>query len=238
MAFTSMPRQSGLARSLSIALFLCLLLLGYSLIRYRGMLVFSRSGLLFAGLLLVLTGLFAAYAFIVREISEGFGRDEMWAQRQGVNFGLLASLFWLAEVVGDNILPTSSRIIDIICLAGVLVVTLIGGIYGARHTGNFSFGLRIGLWSGMLSALIAWIALLLLTYILMTRLQLYPQYIHGFAHSGDSNITTYIVKNAIFDAAGHLIIGPLLGLALGALGALAGSALFRRKSDLQMEEQS
>ena len=228
MAFTSMPQPSGLARGLFVALFVCLLLLGYGLIRYRGMLVFSGQGLLFAGLLLLLTVLFAAYAFVGREISEGFGRDEMWAQRQAVMVGLLAAVFWVVEVVVDNIISTPNRTIAIACGVGVLVVVFFGGLYGAQHTRTFAFGLRIGLWSGMLSSLFAWIALLLLTYILMARLQLYPQYVQGFTHSGNPDIMTYIVKNAIFAAAVHLVIGPVLGLALGALGALAGRALTRR----------
>lgn len=238
MAFTSMPKPSGLARNLFVALFLCLLLLGYGLIRYRGLLIFSRSGLLFAGLLLVLTVLFVAYAYIGREISEGFGRDEMWAQQQGLNFGILAALFWLAQVAVDTINATPNRVVDIICIGGVIVVTFLAGLYGAWHTHSFSFGLRIGLWSGMLSSLVAWVALLLLTYVLLPRLQLYPLSVQGFAHSGDADIATYIVRNAMFVAAGHLVLGPVLGLALGALGALPGKALSRPESSRQPEEQS
>lgn len=236
MAFTSLPEQSGLARSLYIALFLCLLLLGYGLIRYRGMLVFSGQGLLFAGLLLLLTLIFAAYAFLGREISEGFGREEMWAQRQGMNFGLLVALFWVAEVVVDNIIPTFNLVIAIACIVGVLVVQFIAGVYGAQHTRSFSFGLRIGLWSGMLSSLIAWIVLLVLTYILMPQLQGYSRYMQGFAHSGTSDIMTYIVKNAISAATGYLVIGPVMGLAFGALGALVGKFFAGRKSVVQSEE--
>ncbi|GAC1475024.1 MAG: hypothetical protein PVSMB5_29150 [Ktedonobacteraceae bacterium] len=237
MAFTPVEEQSGLARNLLVLLFLCLLLLGYGLIRYREMLTFSRPGLLFVGLLLVLTLLFAGYAFIGREVSEGFGRNEMWAQRQGVLFGLLAGLLWVLEIVVDDILPASNSVIAIICLVALLVLACCAGFYGAQHTRSFSFGLKIGLWSGMLGSLIAWIALLLLTYILLERLRLYPQYMLGFRHSGDPDIATYLVKNAIFLAAGHLVLGPLLGLALGALGALAGQGLARRKPAPQADEQ-
>ena len=236
MAFTSMPEQSGLARSLFVALLLGLLLLGYGLIRYRSMLVFSGQGLLFAGLLLLLTIMFASYAFVGREISEGFGRDEMWAQRQGMNFGLLGSLFLGAEAVVDNILPDFNFLIALACALGLLIVQFIAGLYGARHTRSLSSGLRIGLWSGMLSSLIAWIVLLLMTYILMPLLQNYPRYIQGFSHSGTSDITTYIAKNAIVAATSYLVIGPIMGLAFGALGALLGKAFAPRKPAPQLEE--
>ncbi len=222
-------KQSALGHNLFFSLFFSSLLLGYGLIKYRGMLTFSRQGLLFAGLLLVLVVAFVVYVLVSRDVADGFGRDEIWAQQQGVTFGLLAGLFWIGEIVADNIVATPMRLIGIICIVGVLVVTFLGGVYGAWHTKTFRFGLRIGLWSGMLSSLVAWIIVMFLTYILMERLQHYPQYIQGFAHSGDPDIMTYLVKNAIFASAAHLVFGPLLGLALGALGALLGKALVRAR---------
>ncbi len=43
-------------------------------------------------------------------------------------------------------------------------------------------------------------------------LQHYPYNIQGFAHSGDPDIMTYLVKHAIFASAAHLVFGPCWGL--------------------------
>jgi len=237
MEFTSKPPSSTLGRNLFILLFFCSLLLGYGLFRYRGMLTSSLQGWLFAGVLLVMVVFFAAYAYISREVIEGFGPDEMWAQQRGDSYGLCAGFFWTIEIIAANMTPEPNRIVDIICIVGVLLVAFLGSLHGVLHTRSFAYGLRIGLWSGMLSALISCFVLLLLTYLLLGRLQLYPQYVQEFVHSGDLNITNHIVKNAILASAGHIVLGPLLGLALGALGALLGRTIVHRKPVTQQEKE-
>jgi hypothetical protein len=88
----------------------------------------------------------------------------------------------------------------------------------------------------MLSALITWIVLLLLTYVLMSRLQSYPRYMQGLAHSGTYDIAVYIVRNAIVAATGYLVVGPVVGLVFGALGALPGKVFARREAAPQLEK--
>ncbi len=45
-----------------------------------------------------------------------------------------ACLFWICEIVVQDTTVSLIRLIRIMCIVGVLVVTFLGGVYGAWHT--------------------------------------------------------------------------------------------------------
>jgi hypothetical protein len=94
-------------------------------------------------------------------------------------------------------------------------------------TRSFRGGLMAGLWCGIVSSLIASLALLSLPHLFLGTLQQDAQTIEEFRRSGAPDLVTYIIGDFSAAATNHLLIGLLLGLIVGALGAAIGVGVAR-----------
>lgn len=78
----------------------------------------------------------------------------------------------------------------------------------------------------MISALMAMAALLADTYLFSPIRPGSTVLTQVFTNGADADIPTHLVRDAIASGAGYLVLGSLLGVCLGALGAL-GAAVGR-----------
>jgi hypothetical protein len=151
------------------------------------------------------------------------------ALRWGAIFGLGAGLGWLIEIVAGNLAVGQPWRLPAY-FGGTLIalcLTLAVGVAGAVATRSFRGGLVAGIWSGIMSGLIACLALLSLPWLFPGTLQRDAQTLAEYARSGAPDLATYIAGDYSAAAIGHLLIGLLLGLLLGALGAAIGAGLAR-----------
>jgi hypothetical protein len=103
---------------------------------------------------------------------------------------------------------------------------LLAGAVGAMRTGRIQTGAAVGFWSGLISGLITFLTLMLMTYLFMAAFQADPQNVHDFHQSGERTLATLIVGDSLFASCAHLVvIGMLWGTVLGVVGAAVGLAL-------------
>jgi hypothetical protein len=154
------------------------------------------------------------------------------ALRWGTLCGLGAGLGWMIEVAAGNLAVGQSW--QLVAYFGgtlmALALTLAAGVAGALTTRSFRGGLVAGVWSGIMSGLIGCLALLALPHLFLDALRRDPQTLAEFARSRASNLATYIAGDFSAGAINHLLIGLLLGLTLGVLGAAIGVGAARDTS--------
>jgi hypothetical protein len=147
----------------------------------------------------------------------------------GTLCGLGAGLGWVLEIAAGNLAVGQAW--QLLAYFGgtliALALTLAAGVAGAVATRSFSGGLMAGLWCGIVSSLIASLALLSLPHLLLGTLQQDAQTTEEFRRSGAPDPVTYIIGDFSAAATNHLLIGLLLGLIVGALGAAIGVGVAR-----------
>jgi hypothetical protein len=151
------------------------------------------------------------------------------ALRWGTLCGLGAGLGWVIEIAAGNLAVGQAW--PLFAYFGgsllALALTLAAGVTGAVATRDFRGGLMAGVWCGIVSSLIAGLALLALPRLFLGTLQRDAQTLAEFAWSGAPDLVTYIVGDYSAGATNHLLLGLFLGLALGALGATIGVGVAR-----------
>jgi hypothetical protein len=209
-------------------LVVALLLVANDLIRYPA--IVTSSPLEAVIYLVVLVSLIGIYAIFASRGTHPIYLDTAFAVRQGATFGLLVGAMWIVEVLAGNIGDAALAWVRVVYYAAILAVvafTLVGGIIGGQRSGRFESGALLGLWSGLVSGLIVFLAGMLLPALFMSVLQGDAQTIAEFHRSGTADISTYIVGDSIVGFTNHLWLGPLLGLLLGAIGGFIGANLTR-----------
>jgi hypothetical protein len=154
------------------------------------------------------------------------------ALRWGAIFGLGAGIGWLMEIVAGNLVVGQAWQLEAY-FGGTLIalaLTFAAGVAGAIVTHSFRGGLVAGIWSGIVSGLIACLALLSLPWLFPGTLQRDAQTLAEFARSGVPDLATYIAGDYSAAAIAHLLLGLALGLILGALGATIGAGIARATS--------
>ena len=154
---------------------------------------------------------------------------------QGLFFGLVIGLLWVIEVVTGNLNFANADWANVLYFGSmlvVLIVTFAAGFRGAQQSARTIAGIQVGLWSGMISSLITFIALMLITYLFQAKLQAIPQNMQEYLRSGAPDFTTYLVSDSLAGATNHLWIGPFLGLVIGGIGSVIGKALANSASKL------
>ncbi len=218
-------RNYGMLRlTLLSGVVLCLLASLFSMIRYPGILTPLAVGILYLVLFALTIG---AYLVTVIRLSHPATPDTMLALSWGVRWGLLIAALWIIELLAGNLGDGHGWVLIPYYVGefGAYGLTVAAGLLGARRTCRVSTGALIGLWSGVVSGLVMALALLLVAYGLSGHLQHDPQTIQEFQRSGAPDLTTYIVGDFLAAMIGHLLlVGLLLGTALGALGGLIGVA--------------
>jgi hypothetical protein len=159
-------------------------------------------------------------------------------KRLSILFGLLIGAMWIGEVLLGNLGGTSvfgylrdvhPRVFALapaFALAAV-IVTLFGGMLAAYQLNSIPAALRVGVWSGLLSGGIALLTLLAVTFLFHNAMMGDPANIHEFARSAhhlpaQAELSRFLYIDALGGGLNHLWIGPLLGVTVGAVGAVFG----------------
>jgi hypothetical protein len=207
------------------AVVLCLSVTAYSLLRYPGILVPLRTGMLYSG---VLVAVLLTYLLIAWRLTGNDDSDSVLAAGPGLNWGLIIAIFWLIEMLAGNLFDGKSSLVRIFYFGSSILafgLPLFAGIWGLKKSGRIRDGMLIGLWSGIVSGLLAFLILMMITYLFLNTMLRDPQNALQFKESGAPDLVTFIIGDSLAGATGHLLIGIILGTALGSVGGLLGKGL-------------
>ena len=221
---------SPIPQVVSVGIVISLVVAGYSLLRYPGILLPLRVGLAFAAILLVTL---LSYLMITWRLTRSKDSDAAWGARYGLNWGILIAGFWLLEIVAGNLLNPQYSIVKIVYFgssAMAFSLPFFAGIFGALHSGLIRMGILIGVWSGIVSGLLTFLSLMAVTYLFLNRLLHDPQNMLQFQGSGTPDLATFVIGDSLAGATGHLVIGLVLVPGFAAIGAAIGKALKSPKS--------
>jgi len=140
----------------------------------------------------------------------------------GVGFGTAAALLWTGEIWAGGparLSSASEQLIGGLFYLLAVLVTVAAGV-SAGYRGQPGTPGRAGLFAGLASGLLVFVAATVMTLSTLSILATRPDYQHEFAASGDPNISTYLVGDILMAGVAHLAINLLLGLIGGGLGEL------------------
>jgi hypothetical protein len=151
-------------------------------------------------------------------------------RRLSLTFGLLIGAMWAGEVIFGNLGETAMlgnvrtlhfatyRLVGWAFIGSALVLTAVAGFVGAYRTGRVREGLTVGAWSGLISGAITFVAVMAVFILFRNALLLAPSNVKEFAGS-----TRAMLLDALAAGLNHMWIGPLLGVTLGGVAAVAGN---------------
>ena len=176
-----------------------------------------------------LTFLMIGYTWVAVRRTRTRSEAEAYALRQGLWGGLVVGILWIIEIWMGNLANPQSEIAEFVvhlvyrlCIVAVPLVTLFTTFRATQRTGQISSGVWVGLWSGVLSALMVFGTFVVLTYVFPQASQTDPQTLYQFARSGFTDFAAFTLADALVAMISHLWIGPVLGLLFGALGSILG----------------
>jgi hypothetical protein len=210
---------------------LCLLVVGYSLIRYPAILLPVRVGFVFLSIFLVILTI---YFILGSRFTQSSSLDQIWILRQGLNWGFLTAGFWLIEIVAGNLADPQKAFVKLIYFGATViafVLPLFAGIVGARQFGTIRAGVTTGLWSGMVSGLSTFLILMAVADLFLNTSLKDPQNILQFQNCGAPDMVTFVIGDYLGGAIGHLVIGLVFGAGFGMLGGVIGIILVRWAKD-------
>ena len=175
---------------------------------------------------------------VSNESSTPWGKIAAMEKRLSIIFGLLIGGMWMGEILLGNLCGTAvfRKLRDVhprvYAMAGwfavgAVGVTGMGGAVTAYRTGRISVALRVGVWSGLLSGAIVFVTLMSMVMLFHKALMKDPSNIHEFARTAhraptEAELSNFLYRDALGGALNHLWIGPVLGLTVGAVGAIFG----------------
>ena len=159
-------------------------------------------------------------------------------KRTGAWIGLATGLLWVIEISFNNFVdPRISTgrarfFVDNSFWAAIALTILIAALAASAEHASISSGLRVGLWSGYISGIIACLMALSLILFGMRFLLRDPLNINEYATrahgSSVDGMASYFAYETMAGALGHLfVLGIVMGLLLGFLGGLMGALLAR-----------
>jgi hypothetical protein len=221
---------SFIQKAITIAIVICLLVTGYSLLTHPGIVLPLRVGLLFTGVLLFTL---SSYLIIVWRPAGPVDIAAAQVARTGSLWGNVIAVFWLVEIIAGNLLDPQYRLVRLIYYgSSAIAFTLpfFAGAWGAHNAGIPRAGFQVGLWSGITSGLLTFLSLMAVTYLFLNRMLQDPQNFLQFQASAAPDLPTFVIGDSLAGATGHLVIGLILNPLLGALGGVIGIALGKSKS--------
>jgi hypothetical protein len=201
------------------------------LVKYRGPAA-SEPGYLVLGLGYI-TALLITGGLIVAGLGTRTIEDDHTA-RTGIAIGVITGAVWVAEESYNLIFtaPIPERdLVDDLLLALIALVILISAFVRAFRTRQVRHGVRLGLWSGAVSGMIACLAAEIFIVFFIHLLTQDPASVQEWADQGSGSgaptIETYwayaSLKGALLL---HLVlVGPVMGGVLGALGGAIGAGV-------------
>lgn len=227
---TAAPPSFRLLRTgVLLALALAAVLTAIALLRYPGSARQMPTTILFAvgafGVLILL----AAWVALIgtRPTTDAAQR----ALALGSRTGLAAGILWILEISFNNVLPPAISVpqrdtVDNIVWLVIVLMIFATSIIGAIKTASFSSGVLIGLWSGLVSGLLACLAGLALVVFRIDLLLRDPlaqaEYTIRGPSSGAPDMASYFARDTMAGAFGHLVLlGIIAGLLLGVLASVS-----------------
>ena len=140
----------------------------------------------------------------------------------GTVFGLITGGMQIVHLCLENFLNLSGGANGIIALAFMVGMFLLWGSAGyraARRTGVFSAGLLAGVWSAMVSMLIAVMfgfALMNMSIPHAEDVARWPE----FRSSGWTDAQAFAIANTLEAGFSHLLVGPIVGAVFGGIAGL------------------
>jgi hypothetical protein len=158
-------------------------------------------------------------------------------------FGFIIGGAWMSEVLLANLGGTSvfGNLRDFhpqvyaaapwLALCAV-ALTALAGYVAAFRTGSIAAALKVGVFSGLISGAIACLTVVSITVFFHDAMMKDPSNVHEFARSAhraptEAELSNFLYSDAVAGGVNHIWIGPLLGLTVGAVGALIGKWLIR-----------
>lgn len=232
--------MTGMSRTGSIRLPLleALLGLGAALILVAGLRdghhFVSRLDWLLAVLALLVTA--AAIEFIRRRaVSAGVAA----VRTRAIDTGLALGLLWTAEILANNVLapPLPGRDIFDNVIWAIISLGIVGlAAFDVRRSRSMRTAIATGAWAGLASGLVACLTAICVAVFGTPLLTADPLNVAEWAaRSGSTaapSMAEYFATQTLAGAIGHLLlIGLVMGSALGAVGGLAGLAGRRLSRD-------
>lgn len=159
-------------------------------------------------------------------------------KRLSIFFGVMIGGMWIGEVLLGNLGGTSvfGNLRDfhpqIYALArwfalGAVGVTVVGGFVAAYRTGSIVTALRVGVWSVLISGAIVLVTGVTMIFLFHDAMMNDPSNIHEFARSAHrsptkAELSEFLYSDGVAGMVAHLVIGPLLGVTVGGIGAIIG----------------
>jgi hypothetical protein len=152
------------------------------------------------------------------------------AFRQGVIFGVVLGLFWIAynlinstmnlEGAGASWLNNGQTV-------SLLVLFGLAGLRTARATGQISNGTLAGFWTWLISSGIAIITLWIFTFVFMESIRHNTYMIEDFRSSGAQSMDIFILEDAVGASTFGIALALVIGVVAATLGGLIGKGLSR-----------
>jgi len=178
-------------------------------------------------LLTAMAALLCAYGYAARVAQRPRTTEAATTVTVGGRFAIVVSGCWILEIVAGNLLGDHlySDAIYSAALLGVILSCVGAGAAAARCTGRFIDGIAAGGWSGLAGGWVPLFTLLVIVVLLPGTVAADPQNVAQAARSGASNVLEFAIGDDLLAGVNHLWLGPLIGLAFGALGAAVAKAI-------------
>jgi hypothetical protein len=154
------------------------------------------------------------------------------SRRLGIRTGLALGAMWIVEIGINNVFPAdrvpvgARDVADNVIWGLVALATIFVSGVAAHRAGSIGAGTVVGLWSGAVSGLFAYLAGLLVVAFFLGALRRSPDLIAEFSSSGAPDLATYVTyatigSSPLVGAAGHLwLLGVAAGALLGTIGGV------------------
>ena len=170
------------------------------------------------------------------------------AFRRGVSLGLALAAIWIANILFTHLQLTNAEKLTtgslIVAITFLIVLVFIIGVssYSAYQTQQVSTGIRIGIWSGLVTGMLTVIIFLMMLYTKMDFLVqlMNANEIRAFLQSGVRDRTAWFFWEELAGSCGYLVMDVVLGTVLGLVGGLVGKGLapLWKSPDAQLERPS
>lgn len=161
--------------------------------------------------------------------------------RLSLFFGLLIGGAWMGEILtgnlGDTPLLGNLRTFDLHTYRtigwsfsiGAVVLTAVAGFFAAYRLGGFGKAVFASVCSGLISGGIVLAGGMTMEVVFHNALQQSPSVLSEFATSGQTDLSDFMYGDALAGGFAHVLIGPALGITVGALGAAMGMLVRRAR---------
>jgi len=154
-------------------------------------------------------------------------------------FGLLIGIAWMGEILfgnlGDTPLLAAFRTSHLHgygtmvwgFVSGAVALTALAGLVAAYQIGKFRKAVFISVCSGSVSGVIVLGGLMSMEVVFHNALRQSPSVLSEFATSGQTDLSLFMYGDALVAGIAHVLIGPALGITVGAVGATIGMLVRR-----------